>query len=122
MNALASAISAIADQPAVSVASGTVAASWPAETTTTTSAAETASTTTTTSAGPAKPRTTGAASARPSRSAWSTSRLAWDANSQRTAGGTLHAQQRPTQSEIILAVLQARAQSSIHQEGFVGVA
>ena len=124
MNALTPAISAIADELAVAVASGTVAAPWPAESTATTSAAEPTSTAASTTAGPAKPRSTSTRTAATgsSGSAWNTAWLALDAQSPETAaGGALHAQHRSTQSEIIRAVLQACAQRSIYQEGFVGV-
>jgi hypothetical protein len=118
MNTLAPAIRAISDEPAVAIARTVAApASRPAETT---AAAASAAEPATAAVGPAKPRATRCA-ARSSRSAWNTTWLALDACSRETARGTLDAQHRPAQSKIILAVLQTRAQRSIHQEGFVGI-
>ena len=112
VNALSPAISAIADQPAVAVASRAVAASRPAKSTTAASAATKSSAATAPApTAAAKSRTTSARSPLSAGSAWNAGCLALNARAQPTqsAWGALQTQRGSTQSKIILAILQACA-------------
>ena len=118
MNALASAIRAIADESAVAARPAALA-SRPAESATTPTAANLRPASAAESTA-ARPSATAWASARTTRSSWNATGLAFDARSRKTAGA-LHTQDRPAQSEIVLAGLQTVAQRSVHQERFVGI-
>jgi hypothetical protein len=112
VDTLAPAIRAIANQPAVAVSTWTPAL--PAETTAATAEPATAAESCTASA-----RATSAAT---SRSSWNTSGLAFHRGSAYTAWRALESLGwAAAQSKIVLAVLQAGAERSIHQERFVRV-
>ena len=121
VNALASAIGAIANESAIS-SSIAALASWPA-------AAPTATESTAASSSAAE--STAATTTRPAKSgttpgcAWnSRTARAWlsvRTSSRKTTGSGLDAECRSAQAEIILAALQTGTQRSVHQESFVGI-